>query len=439
MMYLTPLAETGMLCAALTGAPPATEARTVHVSMRYLRPCGLESESAVARSRVLHSGSAFATAEALIEDSLGRAVAHATGSVLLQPIEPGPPPLTAPLRPVEPPLYPTPPPARRPGPRGRVPWRASIRRLVESHSPGEPRPAMLVPPSGQFVGTRVLDLAPGRARIAVPASPWFASLYGSASPALVDFVGEMALALAIATEADPEQRILVNHVALNLLRPVFPVGQELTGQGAVRHRGDVVVCEGEVHDADGTLVAVTQMTCVLRDASAARPVRPLERVLLTVVFTDLVGSTELATRLGRDRWRTQLDDHHALVRRNLDLHRGREIKCTGDGFLATFDSPSRAAAFARAVRDGLDRLELPVRIGIHAGECEVMGSDVGGLVVHVASRIQAAAGPREILVSSTVHDMLAGSGVAFADRGRHALKGVDGEQQLFAVTEPDGF
>ena len=113
------------------------------------------------------------------------------------------------------------------------------------------------------------------------------------------------------------------------------------------------------------------------------------------------------------------------------------MKCTGDGFLATFDSPTRAVAFGRAARDGLDRLDLAVRIGIHAGECEVMGTDVGGLTVHLASRIEGTAKPDEILVSGTVHAMLAGSGVDFVDRGLHALRGVEGDHQLYAVAEPD--
>jgi class 3 adenylate cyclase len=127
------------------------------------------------------------------------------------------------------------------------------------------------------------------------------------------------------------------------------------------------------------------------------------------------------------------------VRRQLELHRGREVKCTGDGFLATSDSPSRAVSFARAARDGLDRLDLAVRIGIHAGECEVMGADVGGLAVHIASRIEGTAKPDEILVSGTVHAMLAGSGVDFIDRGVHALRRVEGDHALYAVAEPEEF
>ena len=437
-MYLVPLVESGMYCAVLSTVPPAVEARTVSLSMRYLRPCTIDSESVIARSRVLHSGSAFATAESLIEDRLGRAVAHATSSILLQPIEPAPPSLLTPLEPVDPPVYATPAPARRPVPRGRPPWRETLRQLVDG-SLGEFDGRLPLPPVAEFAGARVQEVSRGRARVTVPASPWFAGMYGSASPALVDIAGELAVAMAVATVADPDVRILVNHVALNFFAPVFPVGQALTAEATVRHRGDVIVCEAVVTEPSGAVVGLTQMTCVVREQESTRRARPAERVLLTVVFTDLVGSTDLAARVGPEKWRELLEQHHAVVRRQLELHRGREVKCTGDGFLATFDSPTRAVAFARATRDGLDRLDLAVRIGIHAGECEVMGTDVGGLAVHIASRIEGTAKPNEVLVSGTVHAMLAGSGVDFVDRGLHALRGVEGDHQLFAVAEPEEF
>lgn len=159
-MYLVPLVESGMYCAVLTTAPPAVEPRTVSLSMRYLRPCTLDSESVIARSRVLHSGSAFATAETLIEDRLGRAVAHATSSILLQPIEPVPPPLLTPLEPVDPPVYATPAPARRPVPRGRPPWREIVRQLVDGPPGGlEPDERLPLPPVAEFVGARVQEVS----------------------------------------------------------------------------------------------------------------------------------------------------------------------------------------------------------------------------------------------------------------------------------------
>ena len=436
VMHLTPLAETGMYCAVLTTVPAGIEPRIASLSIRYLRPCTLDSESVIARCRVLHTGSVFATAEALIEDRLGRAVAHATSSVLLVPIEPAPPALVAPLEPVDPPAYATPPPARRPVPWGRAPWREALAALG-TRFVGQPGEAQPMPPVAELVGARLEAVSEGHARVTFPASPWFAAMYGTASVSMADLAGEFSVAFAIASSTEPDARILVNHVSQNFLAPIVPKGQTITGEGSVRHRGDVVVCEAEVSDPDGTMLALTQMTCVTRRERSIRRARPPERVLLTVVFTDLVGSTDLAARSGPDKWRDLLDQHHAVVRRHIEVHRGREVKCTGDGFLVTFDSPSRAVAFARAARDSLDRLDLAVRIGIHAGECELMGTDVGGLTVHLASRIEGTAKPNEILVSATVQAMLTGTGVPFTDRGVHALRGVEGDHQLFAVAEPD--
>jgi class 3 adenylate cyclase len=159
-----------------------------------------------------------------------------------------------------------------------------------------------------------------------------------------------------------------------------------------------------------------------------------ERVLATVLFTDIVGSTELAGRLGDDRWRDLLDRHDQTVRVELERFRGREVKTVGDGFVATFDSPGRAIECALAIRDALRSLDVGVRSGVHTGEIEVRGNDVAGMAVHIGARISARAGEGEVLVSSTVKDLVVGSNVVFASRGEHELKGVPGTWRLFAVT-----
>jgi class 3 adenylate cyclase len=158
-----------------------------------------------------------------------------------------------------------------------------------------------------------------------------------------------------------------------------------------------------------------------------------ERVLATVLFTDIVGSTERAGRLGDDRWRDLLDRHDLTVRTQLERFRGREVKVTGDGFVATFDSPGRSIECALAIRDSLAALDIDVRAGIHTGEIEVRGDDVAGMAVHIGARVSARAGPGEVLVSSTVKDLVVGSTVRFADRGEYELKGVPGNWRLFAV------
>jgi class 3 adenylate cyclase len=158
-----------------------------------------------------------------------------------------------------------------------------------------------------------------------------------------------------------------------------------------------------------------------------------DRVLATVMFTDIVGSTERAAQLGDRSWRELLERHGEVVRRQLEVHRGREVKTTGDGFLATFDGPARGITCARAIADGVRPLGIEIRAGLHTGECEVMNGDVGGIAVHTGARVSAAAGPGEVLVSQTVKDLVAGSGIEFDDRGTHELKGVPGEWRLFAV------
>ena len=158
-----------------------------------------------------------------------------------------------------------------------------------------------------------------------------------------------------------------------------------------------------------------------------------DRVLATVMFTDIVGSTEKASALGDARWREVLGAHHDAVRRELAKFRGQEVKTLGDGYLATFDGPARAIRCGRAIAEAAHSLGLQVRIGLHCGEVELLGDDVGGIAVHIAARVGALAGPGEVLVSSTVKDLVAGSGIGFTDRGPTRLKGLEDEWRLYAA------
>jgi class 3 adenylate cyclase len=157
----------------------------------------------------------------------------------------------------------------------------------------------------------------------------------------------------------------------------------------------------------------------------------IERVLTTALFTDIVGSTEQAAALGDHRWHALLDSHDRLVREQIRRFRGMEIKTTGGGFLVSFDGPARAIRCSQAITTGAHELGIDLRIGLHTGECEVRGDDLGGLAVHIAARVSALAGPQEILVSRTVVDLVAGSGIEFDDRGDHELKGVPGPWKLY--------
>jgi class 3 adenylate cyclase len=159
-----------------------------------------------------------------------------------------------------------------------------------------------------------------------------------------------------------------------------------------------------------------------------------ERVLATVLFTDIVNATQRAAELGDRQWRDLLARHNSLIRGELGQFRGREIDTAGDGFFVTFDGPARAIRCAEAIRDAVKQLGLTVRLGLHTGECEIMDEKVTGIAVHIGARVMDHAAPGEVLVSSTVKDLVAGSGIGFVDRGAYELKGVPGKWRTFAVT-----
>jgi class 3 adenylate cyclase/pimeloyl-ACP methyl ester carboxylesterase len=184
-----------------------------------------------------------------------------------------------------------------------------------------------------------------------------------------------------------------------------------------------------VGDTDGLVGEIEEFLTGSRGAPNA------ERTLATILFTDIVGSTELAAGTGDRRWRELLDDHDRMAERQVHRFGGRQVKTTGDGILATFDGPARAIHCGLALREGARQLGLHVRVGLHTGEVERRGDDLVGIGVHIAARVQARAQPGEVWVSRTVTDLVAGSGIAFSDRGEHQLKGVPGAWQLFAVED----
>jgi uncharacterized protein (TIGR00369 family) len=410
---LTPTIQLSIYIAALSLAPAATHVRPVTLSVRHLRSCTTDDDAVVARSRVLHAGTQFTTVESVVEDSLGRGVAHATGSVVAQAMEP-PPALTYPLdERVHDPVHSKPDPPRRPPPAPRD------------------RKTPLLP---SFLGLDILEAKALQASTRLTASEWFSLLHHEVEAGFLASHASATGALVLAEMLHEQERAFTFEVTTTFFRPVVTDGKPVVATARVGSRtGDVVVVETESVDADGRPVLVSRGTQLVRARRAPSARRPATRVLLTVLFTDLVASTERAQDLGDARWRELLNEHDDLVRRLLDSFAGREIKTTGDGFLMTFDSPSRALHCARAIRDGLGGLGLQMRAGAHTGECEVLSDDVSGFAVHLASRIQAAASPDEILVSSTVRELVAGSDLVLTPRGKHELKGIVGESELFAV------
>jgi class 3 adenylate cyclase len=187
-----------------------------------------------------------------------------------------------------------------------------------------------------------------------------------------------------------------------------------------------------VGDADALVEAVREFVTSVWEERAWEEAEP-DRVLATVLFTDIVGSSEKAASLGDRAWRELLERHHAEVRRQLVRFRGTEVDTAGDGFFASFDGPARAIRCATAIVESMPELGLEVRAGLHTGECELVDDKVAGIAVHTGARVASQARPGEVLVSSTVKDLVAGSGLAFADRGAHELKGIPGEWRLYAV------
>ena len=185
-----------------------------------------------------------------------------------------------------------------------------------------------------------------------------------------------------------------------------------------------------------TLFASATVAARVRYGSGDWAVRPAsDRILATMLFTDIAGSTQRAAELGDRRWRELLAQFNRLVERDLRRHRGRLVNSTGDGVLANFDAPARAVRTALAIRESARTLGLEVRVGLHTGECEVLDSSLVGVAVHLTARVMAKARPGEILASSTVRDLVVGSGLEFEDRGRHLLRGIPGEWSLYGVVE----
>ena len=419
----------------LLAAPGATKARVASLSVQDLRRCTLSSKTLAVRARLLNTTKRSPVAEMVVEDGLGRAVAVATGTALLEPIDPPPPP-ARPLSPAPEPAYPTPDPYRRPVRPDAVlslertdqmgGWLAAMGAVVEGTVPH--------PPICDLFGIRITSVSEGFVSGAMLASEWLVGYYpNEVCPIFLAPFASLALTSAASTLASTGYGVEVLEESLSFLRLAPTDGRDLVARASVIHQGRLLISTVEVTDGDGNQVAVGSQTSEVVARRPRRETERRERILATVLFTDIVGSTGKADELGDTRWRQLLEQHHRIVRAQLQTFKGREIKTTGDGFLATFDGPTRAVQCARAIRDALRPLGLVIRAGLHMGECEEIGADVAGVAVHVASRVQSAAAPGEILVSSTVRELITGSGLRLVDRGVHELKGLPGTWALFAI------
>jgi class 3 adenylate cyclase len=245
----------------------------------------------------------------------------------------------------------------------------------------------------------------------------------AASPAMVQQMFEMFL--------DIDVRAALPAIAVPTL-VLHRRGDRVVNRRAGRHLASQI--EGAQYVELPGIDHIPWVTDAEEFLTGARSAPEPDRVLATVMFTDIVGSTERAAQLGDARWRALLEAHHEAVDRQIARFRGRRVKTLGDGCLATFDGPARAIRCARAIAEAARADGLEVRVGLHSGEVELVGDDVGGIAVNIGSRVNAVAGPGEVLVSSTVKDLVAGSGIRFEDRGTHELEGVPDEWRLFVAS-----
>jgi class 3 adenylate cyclase len=294
---------------------------------------------------------------------------------------------------------------------------------------------LLLAPLHAQLGLRVVETLPGRHATSLPTSRWLLDRPDRIAGGVV--VGLTGWTMGGATNAftPPDHRIAVIEHHAQLLRAFGPADGPLLCQARVTHdAGEFHVATAEVSDGHGHVVATAGFTSIVTPMDAGAP-PPAERLLATILFSDIVGSTEQLGEVGDEAWRHRLATHHTMVRRQLDAFRGREITTTGDGFLALFEAPARAVQCAKAIRAGLRAEGMEVTVGLHTGECELSAGDVSGIAVHAAARIEAAAGPGQILVSQTVRDLTAGSGLVYEDAGVHSLKGLGGSWALSVVPE----
>lgn len=271
---------------------------------------------------------------------------------------------------------------------------------------------------------------PSRADDPMARAAWVESRRRSMSPGAARALAEM------------NAKIDVRHVLPSIRVPTLIlncVGDRVTSIEGARYMAAripgarLVELPGEDHGFQRDVAEII-LAEVQEFLTGVRPTPESDRILATALFTDIVNGTAKAAELGDRGWRELVERHHALVRTELERYRGREVDTAGDGFFATFDGPARAIRCALAIRDGLASLGIAIRAGLHTGETEMIAGKAGGIAVITAARVRECADPGEVLVSSTVHDLVAGSGITFADRGVRALKGVPGEWRLFKVT-----
>ncbi len=418
--------------AAYTVIPPGSELVPIQTTYSPVRLVNYDTRKLVGRASVVRTSPDWIYAEGSVEDDQGRVVADISGHMAIQPVSfpfPDEPPA---LQPQDPPRYPSPDPYQRPVPadkyqgceqfraRGCVEWMGAIR------TGDAPRP-----PLYEILGIRPLDVVEGSVSSALTTSEWQQGMDPGVFPGIIDAFATDACGAIMWTLVRDRTVPAVLQVSITHLDRVPADGRTLTAHAHGERVGNVLLTTVDVWDGERR-VASGNATGRLLERRPARSLRPT-RALVTVLFTDIVGSTERARAVGDAEWNRLLSKHDDLVRSALERHAGREVKTTGDGVLATFESPTQAVECASDISDEVARLGIEIRAGIHTGECEMTGGDIAGIAVHAAARIEAAAGAGEVWVSETTKALTAGSNLTFAEQGEHQLKGLDEPLRLYRL------
>jgi uncharacterized protein (TIGR00369 family) len=435
------LAETAVTGVAMTTLAPGLDVEPVSLAFNYFRPTRPQAGNLLARARVVNASRLFVFVELEVEDPQGRKLAHGTSQCEVRPVEPSPPPPPPELRRIDEATYGTPDPYLRPVRSTLAPSEMIQEQGGASFMHGY-RQGRFATPFWELTGCRIeaMDEQSGvvRMTMTMPATEWLCRFSRFVAPGAIASLAHSVSRSSGLLLVQPGQAFAGLSQTTTFFRAVPADGRLLRAEarGTIRGR-DLAIADIDVYDADGQLAASAQGVAQIIDASRRQKptVKEVKRILATLLFTDIVGSTEHARRLGDAGWRATLSQHHDAMRAQIARCEGIEVDTAGDGFFVRFDSPARALDCARAAREAVKRLGIEIRAGIHTGECELQGRSLTGVAVHVAARIQGLARPGDILVSSTVKDIVVGSGTRFEDHGQHSLKGMPGEWRLFVLAD----
>lgn len=429
-----PLVISALHCALVTTTAPGQTIQMLSASESGFRPSHGGGGNLLARARVVNASTRFAYAEASVEDSEGRQLAHCGGQAQFITLDPPPPLPPSPLEIVEQPVWGTPDPWQRPpGPNVAASmWDTTDGiEIVRALSSGSLRTPVFA-----LFGLELQVKAEGHVEMIFSASEWFCGDTMTISPGVLGGILEMGSWMAAWTRCRAGNSLVGLDHRVWFFRHASADGRMMRLVARSKNNdSDQLMSETAIYDADDKLVASSNSMAVMIDNTQRRPQRrrAVDRALCTILFTDIVESTRQASALGDKAWNALLEQHNNAARREVARYTGTVVKSTGDGLLARFASPAQGLDCVVRLRDALFSLGIQVRAGLHTGECEIMDDDIIGMAVNLAARIQAAASPGEVLVSSTVRDLVVGSNHQFENRGEHQLKGFEDPWRLWSV------